>query len=187
MSSSTHPIIILSDFDVGDAFSSTDYTPASPDYSSASPGNTSSDSKTESDPSEDLSEDRSVPLAITPFPDDLYMQIRRAYYATNEESSDSLSSSTIPSPPAPPFRYHPNGMTFIHMARKRVRAPQAHIASPPVLPSPPVVSSSPLSHPRDSVPKEIMLPWKRAHFLSPPSSPTNLSVSPFVFEIGENS
>ncbi|GJR07407.1 putative reverse transcriptase domain-containing protein [Tanacetum coccineum] len=70
MSTSTHPIIILSNSDVEDAFSSTDYTPASPDYSLASPRNTSSDSKTKSDPSEDLSEDRSVPLAITPFPDD---------------------------------------------------------------------------------------------------------------------
>ncbi|GKE69703.1 hypothetical protein Tco_1527775 [Tanacetum coccineum] len=85
MSTSTHPIIILSDSDVEDAFSSTDYTPASPDYSSASPRNTSSDSKTESDPSKDLSKDRSAPLAITPFLDDPYMQIRRAYYATNKE------------------------------------------------------------------------------------------------------
>ncbi|GKC67767.1 hypothetical protein Tco_1100365 [Tanacetum coccineum] len=78
-------------------------------------------------------------------------------------------------------------MTFIHTARKRVRAPRAHIASPPILPSPLVVPSSPLSHPRDSVPKEIMPPQKRAHFLSPPSSPTDLSVPPRVFEIGENS
>ncbi|GJZ62794.1 hypothetical protein Tco_0619215 [Tanacetum coccineum] len=70
MYSSTHPIIILSDSDVEDAFSFTDYTPASSDYSPASPRNTSSDSKTESDPSEDLSEDRSAPLAITPFLDD---------------------------------------------------------------------------------------------------------------------
>ncbi|GKD61460.1 hypothetical protein Tco_1298969 [Tanacetum coccineum] len=39
MSSSTHPIIVPSDFDVEDAFSSThspDYTPASPDYFLAS-------------------------------------------------------------------------------------------------------------------------------------------------------
>ncbi|GJS95607.1 reverse transcriptase domain-containing protein [Tanacetum coccineum] len=52
MSTSTHPIIILSNSYIEDAFSSTtipDYTPASPDYSPASPGNTSSD------PSEDLS------------------------------------------------------------------------------------------------------------------------------------
>ncbi|GJY69484.1 putative reverse transcriptase domain-containing protein [Tanacetum coccineum] len=140
MSRSTHPVIILSDFDVEDAFSSTNYTPASLDYSPALLGNTSSESKTESDPSEDLSGDRSAPLAITPFLDDPYMQIKRAYYATNKESSDSLSSSTIPPPPAPVcpcrkarllqpyepepfmrlFRYHPNGMTFIHMTRKRI-------------------------------------------------------------------
>ncbi|GJZ03389.1 hypothetical protein Tco_0536664 [Tanacetum coccineum] len=47
MSTSTHPIIIPSDYDVEDAFSSThspDYTPASPDYFLASPGNTPSDS-----------------------------------------------------------------------------------------------------------------------------------------------
>nr|GEZ20839.1 reverse transcriptase domain-containing protein [Tanacetum cinerariifolium] len=88
MSTSTHPIIVLSDSNVDDAFSSTDYTLASPDYSPATPGNTSFDFKTESDPSEDPSVDYSVPLAITPFPDDLYMQIKQAYYATNEESSD---------------------------------------------------------------------------------------------------
>nr|GEW11347.1 putative reverse transcriptase domain-containing protein [Tanacetum cinerariifolium] len=52
MSTSTHPIIILSDPDVKDAFSSThslDYIPASPDYFPALSGNTTSD------PSEDLS------------------------------------------------------------------------------------------------------------------------------------
>ncbi|GJY60097.1 hypothetical protein Tco_0459989 [Tanacetum coccineum] len=154
MSTSTHPIIILSNSDVEDAFFFTDYTPTSLDYSPALLGNTSSDSKT----------------------------CLRAYYATNEELSDSLSSSTIPPPPAPvcpcrkarlpqpyepepfmqPFRYHTNGMTFIHTAQKRVRAPQAHIASPPVFPSPLIVPSSPLSHPRDSVPEEIMSPQKRA-------------------------
>nr|GEX28184.1 reverse transcriptase domain-containing protein [Tanacetum cinerariifolium] len=45
MSTSTHPIIILSDPDVEDAFSSThslDYIPASPDYFPALPGNTTS-------------------------------------------------------------------------------------------------------------------------------------------------
>nr|GEZ28469.1 hypothetical protein [Tanacetum cinerariifolium] len=165
MSTSTHPIIILSDYD--DAFSSTHYTPASPDYSSATPRNTSSDSKIESDPSEDPSRDRSTPLAITPFLDDTYMQIKRAYYATNKESFDSLSSSTIPPPHAPvspcrkarllqpyelepfmqPFRYHPNGMTFIHTAWKRVRAPQAPTTPPPVLPPSLVLPTSPLSHP----------------------------------------
>ncbi|GJX41914.1 hypothetical protein Tco_0256904 [Tanacetum coccineum] len=87
MSTSTHPIIILSDSDVEDAFSSTDYTPASPDYSPASPGNTSSDSKTESDPSEDLSEDHSAPLAITPFPDDLLVPEERFAASLNVPTS----------------------------------------------------------------------------------------------------
>ncbi|GKE79453.1 hypothetical protein Tco_1545573 [Tanacetum coccineum] len=207
MSTSTHPIIILSDSNVEDAFSSIDYTPASPDYSSATPGNTSSDSETESDPSEDLSEDCSAPLAITPFHDGSYMQIIRAYYATSEESSDSSSSSTIPSPPAPvypcrkarllqpyepepfmqQFRYHPNGMTFIHTAQKRVREPRAPTTLPLILPPPPVLPSSPLSHPRDSVSKEIMPPRKQACFLSPPSSSTNLSTLPRVFKIRESS
>ncbi|GKA56487.1 hypothetical protein Tco_0755559 [Tanacetum coccineum] len=61
MSTSTHPIIILSDSYIEDVFSSTntpDYTPASPDYSPALPGNTSSD------PSEDLSKDLLASLAI---------------------------------------------------------------------------------------------------------------------------
>ncbi|GJR89620.1 hypothetical protein Tco_0213631 [Tanacetum coccineum] len=54
MSSSTYPIIVLSDSNVEDAFSSTntpDYTSTSSNYSPASPGNTSSNS------SEDLSKD----------------------------------------------------------------------------------------------------------------------------------
>ncbi|GKG33739.1 hypothetical protein Tco_0433898, partial [Tanacetum coccineum] len=47
MSSSTHPITILSDSNVEDDFSSMntpDYTPASLDYFPTSPGNTPSDS-----------------------------------------------------------------------------------------------------------------------------------------------
>nr|GFD05948.1 hypothetical protein [Tanacetum cinerariifolium] len=48
-----------------------------------------------------------------------------------------------------------------------------------------VLPSSPLYHPRDFVPEEIMPPQKRARFLSPPSSSTDLSASPQVFEIRE--
>ncbi|GJW71592.1 hypothetical protein Tco_0128509 [Tanacetum coccineum] len=95
MSSNTpnyiYPIIIPSDSDVEDAFSSTntpDYTPASPDYSPASPGNTSSD------PSEDLSKDLLASLAISPFHDDPYMKVMQAYNATSNESP-------IPPPRAP--------------------------------------------------------------------------------------
>nr|GEX03561.1 hypothetical protein [Tanacetum cinerariifolium] len=72
VSTSTHPIIILSDYDVEDTFFSINYTPTSPDYSPATPRNSSSDFETESDPLEDQFEDRSVPLAITPFLDDSY-------------------------------------------------------------------------------------------------------------------
>ncbi|GJV24623.1 hypothetical protein Tco_1377318 [Tanacetum coccineum] len=146
MSTSTHPIIILSDFDVEDAFSCTDtsdYTPTSPNYSPATPGNTSSNSENESDPLEDPSKNHSAPLSITPFPDDPYMHIRLAYYATNEKSSDSSFSSTIPPPPTPVYPH--------------------------------------------SVPEEIMPPQKRAHFLSPPSSSTDLSAPPRVFVIRESS
>ncbi|GJZ46086.1 hypothetical protein Tco_0593682, partial [Tanacetum coccineum] len=91
MSTSTHPIIVLSNSNVEDAFSSTntpDYTPASPDYSPASPGNTSPD------PSDDLSKDLLALLTISPFHDDLYMKVMQAYSATNNESP-------IPPPRAP--------------------------------------------------------------------------------------
>ncbi|GJV08336.1 hypothetical protein Tco_1345992 [Tanacetum coccineum] len=91
MSTSTHPIIVLSDFDVEDVFSFTnapDYTLASLDYFPALPGNTFSDS------SADLSKYLLASLAILPFHDDLYMKIMQAYNATNNELP-------IPSPEAP--------------------------------------------------------------------------------------
>ncbi|GKA54640.1 hypothetical protein Tco_0753589 [Tanacetum coccineum] len=92
MSTSTHPIIILSDFDVEDAFSSTntpDYISASPNYSPASPGNTSFD------PSEDSSKDHSALLTISPFRDDPYMKVMQAYNATNNESPIPLLQAPI--------------------------------------------------------------------------------------------
>ncbi|GKC14976.1 hypothetical protein Tco_1011758 [Tanacetum coccineum] len=106
MSTSTHPIIILSYSNVEDALSFTttpDYTPASPDYSPASPGNTSSDS------SEDLSKDLLASLTISPFHDDPYMKVMQAYNATNNESPIPLPRAPIappiilpPSPVLPP-------------------------------------------------------------------------------------
>ncbi|GJX99288.1 hypothetical protein Tco_0356307 [Tanacetum coccineum] len=66
-----YPIIVPSDSNVEDAFSSTtttDYTPASPDYSPASPGNTYPD------PSDDLSKYLLALLVISPFHDDPYMK-----------------------------------------------------------------------------------------------------------------
>nr|GEX80861.1 reverse transcriptase domain-containing protein [Tanacetum cinerariifolium] len=112
MPTSTHPIIILFDSDVEDAFSSTntlDYTSASPDYSSASLRNTASDSETESDLLKDPFEDHSAPLTILPFHDNPYIKVMQAYNSTSNES------------PIPP--------------------PQAPIAPPTVLPSSLVESS----------------------------------------------
>ncbi|GJX33207.1 hypothetical protein Tco_0243062 [Tanacetum coccineum] len=109
MSTSTHPIIILSDSDVEDAFSSTNtpnYTPASPNYSSASPGNTSSN------PSEDLSKDLLASLTISPFHDDPYMKFMQAYNATNNESPIPLPRAPITPPtvlsPSPVFEIGEN-------------------------------------------------------------------------------
>ncbi|GKE96653.1 hypothetical protein Tco_1581508, partial [Tanacetum coccineum] len=94
MSTSIHPIIILSDSNVDDAFFSTnalDYTPASPDYSLASPGNTSSD------PSNDSSKDHSASLTISPFHDDPYMkEIVPPQKQARFLSSSSTDSSAPP-------------------------------------------------------------------------------------------
>ncbi|GKG07273.1 hypothetical protein Tco_0330242, partial [Tanacetum coccineum] len=89
-----YPIIVPSDYDVEDAFSSThspDYIPASPDYSPASSGNTPFDS------SDDLTKDLFASLAISPFYDDPYMKVMQAYNATSNESP-----ITPPAPNAPP-------------------------------------------------------------------------------------
>nr|GEU45291.1 reverse transcriptase domain-containing protein [Tanacetum cinerariifolium] len=104
MSSSTYPIILY-DFDIEDAFSSTNipnYTLASPNYSPALLGNTFSYT------SKDPSKDQLVPIAISPFHDDPYMKVLQSYYDTNE--------LPIPPPPA-------------------LIAPPTILLSPPVLPS----------------------------------------------------
>ncbi|GJR96557.1 hypothetical protein Tco_0268731 [Tanacetum coccineum] len=91
MSSSTHPIIVLSDSNVEDVFSSIntlDYTLASPNYFPVSPGNTFYD------PSENLSKDLLASLTISPFYDDPYMKVMQAYNATSNELH-------IPPPQAP--------------------------------------------------------------------------------------
>nr|GEU97374.1 putative reverse transcriptase domain-containing protein [Tanacetum cinerariifolium] len=100
MYTSTHPIIILSNSDIEDAFSSIntpEYTLASPDYSPASLGNTTSNSETASDPSEDPFKDHSAPLAISPFQDDPYIKEilppqKRAHFL----SPSSIDSSAPP-------------------------------------------------------------------------------------------
>ncbi|GJU22652.1 putative reverse transcriptase domain-containing protein [Tanacetum coccineum] len=83
MSSSTHPIIVPSDYDVEDAFSSTttpDYTLASLDYFPASPRNTSPDL------SDDLSKYLLASLAISPFHNDPYMKIGENYHGASDTS-----------------------------------------------------------------------------------------------------
>ncbi|GJY69414.1 hypothetical protein Tco_0472396 [Tanacetum coccineum] len=99
MSSNTsdyiYPIIVPSDVDVEDAFSSTyspNYTSASPDYSPALPGNTSPN------PSDDLSKYLLSSPAISPFHDDPYMMVMQAYNATSNESPIPLLQTPIASP-----------------------------------------------------------------------------------------
>ncbi|GJR17356.1 hypothetical protein Tco_0965883 [Tanacetum coccineum] len=110
MSTSTHPIIVLSDSYIEDAFSSTttpDYTPASPDYFPASPGNASSDS------SEDLSKDLLVSLTISPFHNDPYIKVMQAYNATSNELTIPLSQAPIAPPTVlPPSPVLPSSPLF---------------------------------------------------------------------------
>ncbi|GJY67589.1 hypothetical protein Tco_0469827 [Tanacetum coccineum] len=77
MSSYTHPSI-PSDYDVEDAFSSTNapnYIPTSPDYFPVTPGNIYPDS------SDDLTKDLLSSLSISPFHNDSYMKVIQAYDA----------------------------------------------------------------------------------------------------------
>nr|GEY85153.1 reverse transcriptase domain-containing protein [Tanacetum cinerariifolium] len=83
MSSSNYPIIVPSDSNNEDAFSSTnsvDYTLTSPDYFPAATGNTFPN------PSVDLSKYLLASLAISPFHDDPNMKVMQAYNATSNES-----------------------------------------------------------------------------------------------------
>nr|GEW37474.1 reverse transcriptase domain-containing protein [Tanacetum cinerariifolium] len=96
---SPHHIIILSDFDVEDTFSSThssDYIPALPDYFPASPGNTSPNF------SNDLTKDLLASLALSPFYDDSYMKVMQAYDATDNELPISPQAHIAPPTIFPP-------------------------------------------------------------------------------------
>ncbi|GJU71757.1 reverse transcriptase domain-containing protein [Tanacetum coccineum] len=107
MSTSTHPIVVLSYSDVEDAFSSTttpDYTPASPDYSPASPGNTSSDSSEDSPKNPPITPPTILPpsLVLPPsplfdtrdffLPEEILPPQKRAHFL----SSSSTDSSALP-------------------------------------------------------------------------------------------
>ncbi|GJV97685.1 hypothetical protein Tco_1549262 [Tanacetum coccineum] len=82
MSSTNRPIIVPSNSDIKDAFSSTNV----PDYFPATPGNTSSDS------SNDLTKYLLAILVFSPLQDDPYMKVIQAYYAI------SPPQVTIPPP-----------------------------------------------------------------------------------------
>nr|GEW67401.1 putative reverse transcriptase domain-containing protein [Tanacetum cinerariifolium] len=92
ISTFTHHIIVPSDFDVEDAFSSTHspgYIPASPDNFPASVRNTSLD------PLEDLSKYLLASLAISPFHNDSYMKVMQAHNASSNESPIPLPRPLI--------------------------------------------------------------------------------------------
>ncbi|GJS64122.1 hypothetical protein Tco_0678686 [Tanacetum coccineum] len=141
MSSNTsnyiYRIIVSSDFDVEDAFSSTntpDYTLASPDYSPTSPGNTSPD------PSDDLSKYLLASLAISPFHDDPYMKVMQAYNATSNELPIPLPQAPIaPLIILPPFQCYHCLIPKISFFLKRFY----HLRNEPVSYHPPLLISLP--------------------------------------------
>ncbi|GJX31403.1 reverse transcriptase domain-containing protein [Tanacetum coccineum] len=97
MSSSNHPIIVPSDSDIEDAFSSLNV----PDYFPATPGNTSPDS------SNDLTKYLLATLVFSPLHDDPYMEIMQAYDATDNE----LPIPPLQAPIAPPTVASPSSNT----------------------------------------------------------------------------
>ncbi|GJW08435.1 hypothetical protein Tco_1570858 [Tanacetum coccineum] len=124
MSSSNHPIIVPSDSDIEDAFSSTNVL----DYFPATPGNTSPDS------SNDLTKYLLATLVFSPLHDDPYMEIMQAYDATDNE----LPIPPLQAPIAPPTVVSPSPIS----PPKYIETP---VESPiPISPSSLVGSSSPV-------------------------------------------
>ncbi|GKC45031.1 hypothetical protein Tco_1062753 [Tanacetum coccineum] len=130
MSPPPHPIIILSDSDVENTFSSThspNYIPASLDYFPASPGNTSPNF------SDDLTKDLLASLALSPFYNDQYMKVMQAYDATDNELPIPSQAPTAPPTILPPSPISPPKDT------------ETPVKSPiPISPSSSVRSSSPV-------------------------------------------
>ncbi|GJZ84554.1 hypothetical protein Tco_0649893 [Tanacetum coccineum] len=119
MSSSNHPIIVPSDSDIEDVFSSINV----PDYFPATPGNTYLDSSNE------LTKYLLATLVFSPLHDNPYMEIMQAYDATDNE----LPIPLLQSPIAPPTIISPP---------KYIETP---VESPiPIYPSSLVGSSSPV-------------------------------------------
>ncbi|GKC35610.1 hypothetical protein Tco_1047994 [Tanacetum coccineum] len=130
MSISNHPIIVPSNSDIEDAFSSThspSYTPALPDYFPASPRNTFPD------PLDNLSKYLLASLAISPFHDDPYMKVMQAYNATSNESLISPPQAPIaPHTILPPYPMLPPSFDFLKMF--------CHLRNEPVSYHPPLIS-----------------------------------------------
>ncbi|GJZ45098.1 hypothetical protein Tco_0592694 [Tanacetum coccineum] len=141
-SSSNRPIIVPPNFDIEDAFSSTNV----PDYFPATPGNTSPDS------SNDLTKYLLATLVFSPLHDDPYMEIMQAYDVTDNE---------LPIPPlqaliAPPTVMSPSlVLSLSPMFDSRDLFPLKEISPPkdietpvespiPISPSLSVGSSSPV-------------------------------------------
>ncbi|GJZ60511.1 hypothetical protein Tco_0616327 [Tanacetum coccineum] len=134
MSSNTfdyiYPIIVPSNVDVEDAFSST-YSPnstsASLDYSPASPGNTSPN------PSDDLAKHLSASLAISPFHGDPYMKVMQAYNATNNESPISLPQTPIAPPTIlPPSPVESSHKTHLERHEEQIKTILNHLDELPL-------------------------------------------------------
>ncbi|GKB98546.1 reverse transcriptase domain-containing protein [Tanacetum coccineum] len=98
--SPSHPIIILSNSDVEDTFSSThspDYIPTLSDYFPALPGNTSPNF------SDDLTKDLLASRTLSPFYDDPYIKVMQAYDATDNELPIPPQAPIAPLTILPPF------------------------------------------------------------------------------------
>ncbi|GJV75711.1 hypothetical protein Tco_1507295 [Tanacetum coccineum] len=142
MSSFNHSIIVLSDSDIEDGFSSTNI----PDYFPATPGNTSPDY------SNDLTKYLLAILVFSPLHNDPYMEIMQAYDATDNE----LPIPPLQAPIAPPTIVSPSPVLSLSpMFDSRDLFPPREISPPkdsetpvespiPVSPSSSVGSSSPV-------------------------------------------
>ncbi|GKB53712.1 hypothetical protein Tco_0904465 [Tanacetum coccineum] len=157
MSSSNHPIIVPSDSDIEDAFSSINV----PDYFPATPGNTSPDS------SNDLTKYLLATLVFSPLHDDPYMEIMQAYDATDNE----LPIPLLPAPIAPPTIVSPSPVLSLSpMFDSRDLFPLEEISPPkdienpvespiPISPSSSVGSSSPV---KSTTPPPIPIPMDKS-------------------------
>ncbi|GJT14294.1 reverse transcriptase domain-containing protein [Tanacetum coccineum] len=136
ISSSNHPIIIPSDSDIEDSFSSTNVL----DYFLAAPGNTSPDS------SNDLTKYLLGTLVFSPLHDDPYMEIMQAYDATDNE----LPIPPLHAPIAPPTVVSPSPVLSLSpMFDSRDLFPPEEISPPKDIETP--VESPILIYPSSSV------------------------------------